>query len=325
MKTSNLHQEVLFYLEQANGAFISGALIAEKLHVSRNAVYYSIKKLQHMNIAIETRVRKGYRLCPGALFFKESDIAPFADKRWHIKLKEEVTSTSTVLKEQGALGAPDGEVLIARRQTAGRGRMGRSFFSPPDSGLYLSFLLRPNCTAKDATLFTVAAAVAVARACESVCDCKAEIKWVNDVYVNGKKVCGILTEGKIRRQSDKLEYAVVGVGINLYAPKEGFPAEFAHAATALFDTLPERSIASKICICFLNEFAMLIQDLGSRCFLDEYRRRCFLMGKTVTLRHGNNIIRGKVLDIDNDARLVVEDLDGNRRVFGSGEVTSHIE
>ncbi|MBR7002868.1 MAG: biotin--[Neisseriaceae bacterium] len=148
---------------------------------------------------------------------------------------DETTSTNTVLKQMAADGAKDGTVYLAARQTQGRGRMGRSFFSP-DGGLYFSMLFRPKMNPATSLLLTVAAAVAVAEAMDEVFDTQSKIKWVNDVYVNGKKVCGILAESQLDPSKPTEQAVIVGIGINVCAPKDGFPTEIENRAGALCET-----------------------------------------------------------------------------------------
>ena len=128
---------------------------------------------------------------------------------------EELDSTNSYLKEMAAKGAQEGTIIIANRQSAGRGRLGRSFFSPEEKGIYMSILLRPDISLERAVLITSMAAVAVAEAIEQVSGIQTKIKWVNDIFLNKKKVCGILTEAGIDAETGTLEYAVLGIGVNV--------------------------------------------------------------------------------------------------------------
>ena len=152
-----------------------------------------------------------------------------------MEVRETVNSTSSVLREMAAKGAPEGLVIVAEEQTAGKGRLGRSFYSPRGHGVYFSILLRPGVKAEDTTLITSAAAVAAARAIESVFGVHVGIKWVNDLMLNGKKVCGILTEATFGAGSSVAESAILGIGINISTPAAGFPGELAGVAAALTD------------------------------------------------------------------------------------------
>lgn len=226
-----------------------------------------------------------------------------------------VGSTNDLVKEKAKAGAPAGTVVLANAQTAGRGRMGRHFASPAGSGLYMSVLLRPEGTAADALTITTRAAVAVAKAVEKHTGCPAAIKWVNDIYQNGKKVCGILTEGQTAPDGS-LAYAVLGIGINLCAPKGGFPGELREIAGAIFaeDAPFDRdAIVRDILQAFFE---------GSDDHYTAYTRRSMLTGKTVTvLRDGIPLYTAKVLGIHPDFSLRLRLADGSETALATGEVS----
>ena len=214
---------------------------------------------------------------------------------------EETDSTNRVAKELARQGAPHGTAVLAERQTAGRGRLGRSFFSP-EGGLYLSVILYPQCPPEDRALMTPMAAVAVCRALEQVCGISPGIKWVNDLYLGGKKLCGILCEGCG-------DAVIVGIGLNLYTPEGGFPAEI--PATALDVPVGRRALAE----------AIRQQLLQPGEFLAEYRERCLLLGKTVTVHPvAGEPYAARAVEIDDRCRLVVESCRG-REALDSGEVS----
>ena len=155
------------------------------------------------------------------------------NKRLQLYVLQRVTSTNTVLRQMAEEGAEDGSVLLADSQTAGRGRMDRRFYSPPGTGLYLSLLLRPRIPAADAVRITACAAVAAAEAIEEVSGRRTAVKWVNDILLDGRKVCGILTEGSVDPLTGLLRYAVVGIGVNITPPPDGFPPELRTVAGAV--------------------------------------------------------------------------------------------
>ncbi|MBQ6818118.1 MAG: biotin--[Clostridia bacterium] len=227
-----------------------------------------------------------------------------------LTLVEQTDSTNRVVKQWGKEGKPQGAVLIARSQTAGRGRLGRSFYSP-DSGIYISILLRPALSPKDTLRLTTAAAVAVARA---IGDC-AQIKWVNDVFVKNKKVCGILTESAF--SGDESDYAVVGIGLNLCEPQGGFPHELRHMAGGIFDTPPTEEQIARLVGDLLTEFYQINQDLFDPALPVEYRKRNYLLGKQVTA----NGICGVVTDIREDFALLLRDEAGQIHAIAAGEAT----
>ena len=234
-----------------------------------------------------------------------------------INTEPEVTSTNTLLKEQARAGAPAGTVLIADRQTGGRGSRGRSFFSP-HGGLYLSVLLRPETPAAQAVGITVAAAVAGLRAVRDVWGIDAAVKWVNDLYLNGRKVAGILTEAEPDPETNALRWAVVGIGFNVTPPEGGFPPELQTVAGALRKTA-EPEERAKLAAAFLDRlYEALRAPKGS--VVEEYRAHSYLTGRRVMSLNGAFPGSALVLGVDDDARLLVRTDDGAAAALSSGEV-----
>ncbi|HPE16085.1 MAG TPA: biotin--[acetyl-CoA-carboxylase] ligase, partial [Oscillospiraceae bacterium] len=231
-----------------------------------------------------------------------------------------VSSTNTVLKERAASGEAAGAVLAVGEQTAGRGRMGRSFFSPGGTGLYLSVLLRPDAPPGEAALITTAAAVAVAEAVEAVSGRKAGIKWVNDVYLDGKKICGILTEAGVDLETGALDYAVLGIGVNVYPPGEGFPEDLAERAGAVFDA-PRGDLRNRLAAEILNRVTPFCRDLSARRFVPAYRRRSLVLGREIRIISGGEGGLALALDVDDDCRLRVRYPDGREALLSAGEVS----
>ncbi|MDD3401216.1 MAG: biotin--[acetyl-CoA-carboxylase] ligase [Eubacteriales bacterium] len=230
-------------------------------------------------------------------------------------------STNTYLKELAKKDARQGTVIVARKQTAGRGRMGRSFFSQDGIGIYMSILLRPEFEADKASRLTCLAAVAVARTLKKYSH-DVGIKWVNDVFIGDKKVCGILTESATDANGE-LDYVVVGIGINLCAPSNGFPPQICNIATALFNeknraVLEYESIISAI----LKEFSNLYSRFDEQTFVDEYIQLSILWGKRVNIVQGDSRRPCVVKGIDRECRLLVEYEDGTSDTISHGEAVS---
>ena len=236
---------------------------------------------------------------------------------YRVKRYEQLPSTNRTAKEMAQQGAGEGLVIVAAHQTAGRGRFGRSFHSPDGTGLYMSVVLRPDLNPEQVLYLTTAAAVAVAQTVEAMTGECASVKWVNDVYCRGKKVAGILTEGEWR--DGKLQYAVLGIGINLAAPKEGFPADIADKAGAMFERDP--ADADTVMNAVLTRFFAYYPHLTDRPHLAEYRRRHLLNGKTVQLLTVDDQPLGTatVEGIGDDFSLLVRDEHGVRSL-SSGDV-----
>lgn len=223
---------------------------------------------------------------------------------FRIRTVAESASTNDDVKAAAQLGEPEGLVVIADRQTAGRGRMRRLFFSPEATGLYMSVLIRPSLRASDSVLITSAAAVAVAEAVEHVSGRTARIKWVNDVFLDGRKVCGILTEGSVGSDGH-LQYAVVGIGVNLTPPPSGFPEALRDIAGAVFGQDAPSDARARLASEILAHLYRYL-DLESRAFLPGYRNRSLVLGKSVLVTLGEETFTANALFIDNDCRLVVE-------------------
>lgn len=240
---------------------------------------------------------------------------------FYVQVYGEVGSTNTLAREQAAAGAPEGTIILADAQRQGRGRMGRQFFSPKGSGLYMSILLRPD-TAVTPLYITTAAAVAVAEAIEETAGIPSSIKWVNDVYCRGKKVCGILTEGAI---ADNLQYAVLGIGINVLSPIGGFPSEIDSRAGAVFDekTPPTARPREELAAAIIMRFWGYYKALSAKAFLPSYRNRDLLKGRIVEVLDINGVVVEEVtaLGITDEFGLLVTDKSGSTKTLSSGEVS----
>ena len=242
------------------------------------------------------------------------------------KIKVEVlekTSSTNFLVREKAKESEEGLVVVAGEQTAGRGRFGRSFFSPGDSGVYMSLLLKPAIRPEAAVQITTAAAVSVCKALDSLGVYNSKIKWVNDIYICNRKVCGILTESSFDANSGLLDFAVLGVGINIYESEAGFPDDIKDIAGAVFSERKE-SLRNRFIAEFINVFFGFYDDLSSKKHLEEYREKSFVLGKEINILQGETIIEGKALDIDENCNLVVELPDGKTEKLHSGEISVRV-
>ena len=240
-----------------------------------------------------------------------------------LKMLAEQTGGTVTVTSKTAEEFPEdhGTVLIATEQTAGKGRRGHSFFSPPDTGLYLSLLLRPALEAREALSLTTCAAAAVALAIEECAGTEAEIKWVNDVFCRGKKVCGILTEAALDLESGGLQYAIVGIGVNLFPPAGGYPPELAEIMGAVFEARPQGLEArSLLAGRILDRFFTFYREIAAKPFFDDYKKRSFLLGREIEVLEGGQVRPATALDLDPDFSLRVREADGRVRSLSSGEV-----
>lgn len=232
-----------------------------------------------------------------------------------------VDSTNRIAKERGDNGASEGLVVLADSQTAGRGRLGRSFCSPSGTGLYMSVLLRPQLPAEKALSITTAAAVAVCRAIERVSDRKAQIKWVNDVYCDSKKVCGILTEAAF--DGGNMAYAVLGIGINVNAPKNGFPADIADIATSVYGE--EEGDRQALCAAILDAFFEEYAHIEEERYVAEYRARSCLVDKAITVKTPLGDRDAVAIGVDEQCRLQVRYADGKEEMLSFGDVSIKLQ
>ena len=236
-----------------------------------------------------------------------------------MEIHDEIGSTNTRAKELALQGAEHGTAVLARRQSAGRGRFGRKFHSPDESGIYISFILRPSIPAERAVMITTMAAVAVARAMERVAPVQAFIKWVNDVYLGKKKACGILCEAGLDFESGKMQYVVAGIGVNV-GPME-FPEEIKDIATSISNACGETISRSRFCAELINEINALYPRLENGAFMEESRARSNVIGREVFVLRGNEKYPAHVEDIDDDGSLVVRTAEGERQSLHSGEIS----
>ncbi len=239
----------------------------------------------------------------------------------NVNITDITESTNSDVKSVARSGEKEGYLLIAESQTGGRGRMGRSFFSPDDTGIYMSLLLRPEILPEDVTTITSVAAVAVCEALEKIAfpQIKPQIKWVNDIYINGKKVCGILTEGCFKSTS-KTDYAVLGIGINFYEPENGFPDELSNIAGAVFKEKKE-NLKNQFVAYFLNSFFSYYNNLNENNYIEEYKKRCFILGRNIMVISKDKEIPARALDIDEKCGLAVEYENGEKTVISTGEIS----
>jgi len=236
-----------------------------------------------------------------------------------MEIHDEIGSTNTRARELALQGAPHGAIVLARRQSAGRGRFSRSFYSPDDSGLYMSVILRPDLSADQAVLITPMAAVAAARAMERVAPVQAQVKWVNDVYIGDKKACGILCESGLDFESGRMQYVVAGIGVNIGFID--FPEEIKDIATSLSNECGEKVSRNRFIAELLNEFSALYPQIESGAFMEESRRRSNVIGRDIFVLRGDEKYPARAVDIDESGSLVVVTESGERQALHSGEIS----
>ncbi len=320
-------EQLLALFENNKGVYLSGEDIAEKLSISRTAVWKVVKGLRGEGYNIDAVRNKGYCLSVETDILSAQGIQKYLNpvcSGLELDVFPALQSTNTMAREKAAAGAPEGYTVIANAQTTGRGRSGRSFFSPADTGVYMSLLLRPpHCSAGQAVKLTTMAAVAACEAIEAVSGEKAQIKWVNDVYVSGKKVCGILTEAAFGLEDGFLEYAVLGVGINVSPPKDGFPDELKQVAGTVFPNAPSDG-KNHLAAEFLNRFMAYYTMPQNAIYVDRYRSRSLVIGKEIQVIASACRKNATALDVDEECRLIVKYEDGTKEALSSGEISAKL-
>lgn len=311
----SVKDNLLKLLEENRGKAVSGETIAKDLNVSRAAVWKSVKSLREEGYDIQARTNSGYMLSESSDILSENAIKAYYSGDVHVL--DEVDSTNSYAKKLAADGAAHGTLVVAKRQTNGRGRQGRSFCSP-DGGVYMSVILRPDTDFSNGVLITTAAAVAVCRAIENLLpDSKVQIKWVNDVFFGDKKVCGILTEAVFDMESRSIGSVIVGIGVNLKTAESEFPEELLSTVTSLHGNSVSRSrLAAEIA----NELLAVCDSMSTGEYLDEYRERCFVIGKNISFVENNVWYDATAKTVDNTGGLVVTLNDGEEKTLRSGEV-----
>lgn len=316
-------EKLLALFEADKGKFFSGEELAARLAVSRTAVWKAVNSLRKEGYEIQAVRNKGYSLSVSTDILSTQGVEKYLNPEHsyiELEILPDIGSTNDYLREKAAQGKGEGYAVVAGAQTRGKGRTGRSFYSPADTGIYLSLLLRPkDCGPAQAVKFTTMAAVAACEAIEKVSHRSPQIKWVNDIYIDGKKVSGILTEASVSLENGSLEYVLLGIGINVYPPEKGFPQELRETAGSVFQ---ERKSDGKnqLTAGFLNRLMDIYTKEETGEYAEEYRKRSMVLGKRIQILTPEGEKGARALEIDKDCRLLVEYEDGNRELLRAGEI-----
>ena len=319
-------ERVLALLRERPGEYLSGEAMSRTLGISRAGVWKAIEGLRQEGYTIASAPNRGYRLedAPDRLRVGEL-FGLLSDARVGSQLMclDVVDSTNTECKRQAMSGAQEGLVVTAEEQTGGRGRRGRGFQSPKGKGLYLSALFRPDLEPGQVSDFTAWVAVAVCDGIEACCGIRPEIKWTNDIILNGKKLVGILTELSLVSETNTLDYMVTGIGVNVNQAVEDFSPEIQEMATSLSMVLgrPVRraDLAAQIILALDRMYAGYPEDRAE--YLKKYRAGCITTGHQVQLITPAARRQAFALEIDDDFNLVVELYNGKKETISAGEVS----
>lgn len=318
-----LKTEILTALKNRDG-YISGQELCEKLGVSRTAVWKIINQLKAEGYRIEAVQNKGYKIVEYPDIMTESEIKSLLQTKWAgntVICYENIDSTNTALKRLAEEGAGHGTLVTAEEQSLGKGRRGRGWTSPCGVNIYMSLLLRPEISPQKASMLTLVMALAAAKACEEVTGLKTEIKWPNDIILNGKKICGILTE--MSAEIDYINYVVIGVGINVHI--ESFPEELSKTATSLLIEKKERINRSRLTALVLQRFEAAYEEFCKTADLSllkmEYEDRLVNRGREVRVLDPVLEYSGTAKGITNEGELIVMLENGIERYIYAGEVS----
>ena len=315
---------ILQILERNRGKVFSGEQLAEKTGVTRAAVWKAVKALVAGGCRIEAVRGGGYTLSEDTDALSATSIRACLPERYSslpVTVAQEVSSTNILAQQAASEGAPHGTVVAAVRQSAGQGRVGKSFCSP-DGGIYFSIVLRLGSGIERAPLITLAAAVAVMRSLKRVLGIDASVKWVNDVFLNGKKICGISAQAQTDFfSSAALRSVVVGIGINYSTPQSAFSEELRNIAGTIYGDGSAPPKRNELVADIVSELLDLSADLENAAFLDEYRSRCFVIGRRVSYVYEGTPETAVAKTVGDDGALIVKTDGGIVRALKGEEIS----
>lgn len=317
-------EKIIAILQAQLGTPLSGESLATQLGLSRTAIWKAIQSLKADGYEITSTMNKGYTLTtlPDHL-----DATPIqaAHPDWHIETLATTPSTQENAKAYATTGTHTPALFASEQQTAGRGRLGRTFVSPSQTGLYMSLCLFPDSDATNLSLITCAAAVAVAQTIEHYIDDTIAIKWVNDLYYHDRKVCGILTEAITDVQTMHVQALIIGIGLNITPTDALQSPDLKDIVGTLFDS-PEDArrhhfTRTDFITKFLTHWQDVYQALATKSFLPDYKARSLVLGKPIQVIQGTKCYPATALDITEDGHLVVQQPDGTITQLSYGEVS----
>jgi len=319
-----MDEEILRLLRNHSSQFLSGEEMRRHLRVSRTAVWKRIQRLRALGYEIEASTRSGYRLIGSPDLLTSSEIKPLLETKWMGKTIhhfDTLDSTNAKAYQLALEGAEEGEVVIAESQEKGRGRLGRQWFSPPFLNLYLSVILRPKISPRQAALITLMAAVAAADAIRKFSGLHPLIKWPNDILLRDRKVAGLLNE--IHSETDCIHFVILGVGVNLNMNEKEFSKEIKAFATSLRIEMGQtisRKVFLRSLLQELERWYSLFLEEGNSVILKAWRDRALIKGRRVNVTSFGETLVGTAIDVDSDGALILETEDGKRTRVVAGDV-----
>lgn len=318
-----MKEEILRLLRSADG-YISGQELCNRFGVSRTAVWKAINQLKEAGYEIEAQQNKGYRLMAAPDLMTEAEIKSLMHTEWVAKevlYFDTIDSTNTKAQELAEKGYPSGTLVVAEKQESGKGRRGRSWVSPSGTGIFMTLMIKPDINPNNASMLTLVAALAVAKAITSVTGEEAMIKWPNDIVVNSKKVCGILTE--MNAQFDYINHIVVGIGINVH--NESFPEEISQMASSLMieaggKRFHRAQIIAETMSYFEQYYDTFLKTQDLSALVREYDELLVNRNKSVRVLDPKEPFDGKAMGITPKGELIVDTWE-SRKLVSSGEVS----
>lgn len=318
-----MKEEILRLLRSADG-YISGQELCNRFGVSRTAVWKAINQLKEAGYEIEAQQNKGYRLMAAPDLMTEAEIKSLMHTEWVAKevlYFDTIDSTNTKAQELAEKGYPSGTLVVADKQESGKGRRGRSWVSPSGTGIFMTLMIKPDINPNNASMLTLVAALAVAKVITSVTGEEALIKWPNDIVVNGKKVCGILTE--MNAQFDYINHIVVGIGINVH--NESFPEEISQMASSLMieaggKRFHRAQIIAETMSYFEQYYDTFLKTQDLSALVREYDELLVNRNKSVRVLDPKEPFDGKAMGITSKGELIVDTWE-SRKLVSSGEVS----
>jgi len=320
-------EQLLAYLKEEKGKWVSGESLSRKMDVTRSAVWKHILRLKEEGYVIESSRRKGY------LFRQSSDLLLAHEIREGLPTRvfgkrdivyfQETDSTNLRAKSLADGGAPEGTVVIAEGQTEGRGRRGRTWFSPAGEGIYVSIILRPALSPNEASRLTLLAAVAAAETVLQLTPLRVRIKWPNDIMVREKKLAGILTQ--VSTEMDAVDYIVVGLGLNVNTPLKSFPDDLRNRATSIRAETKQPFPRIRLLRLYLEIFENRYETFrlsGFQPVLERWKELADIIGRKIRVDLLNHHYKGEVVDIDHDGVLILRERNGTLQRIVSGDVTA---
>jgi len=321
---SGLRSKLLEAFSNAEGGFISGQKLSEYIGCSRTAVWKHIEDLRKEGYELEAVRRLGYRITkkPNKISDNEIKIGLKTRKMGHhVHFEETVTSTQKIAQTLANEGAEEGTIVVAEQQTNGRGRMARQWYSPSGTGIWMSLIIRPNIAVQATPQLTLLTAVAIVQAIEEITPLKPDIKWPNDILINGKKLVGILTE--LQAEADRVHSIIIGTGINVNQSITDFPEELHHVATSIHLETNKQwdraQLIQEILLKFENLYSLYLAQ-GFRPIKLLWEGYAVSLQKPITARTINGTVEGKAIGINDAGVLLIQTSDGSVKQIYSADI-----